>query len=210
MVRILIIKIFICEPSFPDDKFNRMWQPFKDQNPAVASHSNVTSSDFWNLPPNKAFSYGITTSRGKTLEIQWPPVSLPSTMYYISLYFHENRSPSPFSWRVFDVSINGHTFFSNLNATTKGVTVYAAQWPLSGKTKVTLTPSRGMPVGPVINAGEVYQILPLGGRTQTRDGKFLVLLFCNFLLLNYYYKATCLSLLAVSLVIHSDCNGRFG
>ncbi|RDY14478.1 putative LRR receptor-like serine/threonine-protein kinase, partial [Mucuna pruriens] len=155
--------------SFPDDKFNRMWQPFKDQNPIVASQSNITSSDFWNLPPVKVFGYGITTSRGKTIEVQWPPVSLPSTYYYISLYFQDNRTPSPYSWRVFDVSINGHTFFANLNATTEGVTVYATQWPLSGQTKITLSPGAGAPVGPVINAGEVYQILPLGGRTHTRD-----------------------------------------
>ncbi|KAK7362640.1 hypothetical protein VNO77_04758 [Canavalia gladiata] len=155
--------------SYPDDKFNRMWQPFKDQNPVVATHSNVTSSDFWNLPPPGAFNSGITTSRGKTLEIQWPLASLPSTYYYISLYFQDNRNPSPYSWRVFDVSINGHTFFSNLNTTTKGVTVYSAQWPLSGQTKITLTPGSGVPVGPVINAGEIYQVLPLGGRTRTRD-----------------------------------------
>ncbi|KAL9327423.1 hypothetical protein ACSQ67_008068 [Phaseolus vulgaris] len=154
---------------FPDDKFNRMWQPYKDQNPVVASQSNVTSSDFWNLPPVKAFNTGVTTSRGKTLEIDWPSMSLPSTYYYISLYFQDNRQQSPFSWRVFDVSINGHLFFSNLNATAKGVTVYAAQWPLSGQTKISLTPTAGTPVGPVINAGEIYQILPLGGRTHTRD-----------------------------------------
>ncbi|KAI5386951.1 probable LRR receptor-like serine/threonine-protein kinase At5g59680 [Lathyrus oleraceus] len=154
---------------FPDDKFNRMWQPFKDQNLLVASQANVTSSDFWNLPPAKAFSSGITTSAGKTLEIQWPPVSLPSSYYYISLYFQDDRDPSPYSWRIFDVSINGHTFYSNLNATYKGVTVYAAQWPLSGQTKISMTPVGGMPVGPILNAGEVYQVLPLGGRTQTRD-----------------------------------------
>ena len=156
-----------------------MWQPYKDQNPVVASQSNVTSSDFWNLPPVKAFNTGVTTSRGKTLEIDWPSMSLPSTYYYISLYFQDNRQQSPFSWRVFDVSINGHLFFSNLNATAKGVTVYAAQWPLSGQTKISLTPTAGTPVGPVINAGEIYQILPLGGRTHTRDGNLLISLFCN-------------------------------
>ncbi|KAE9597263.1 putative non-specific serine/threonine protein kinase [Lupinus albus] len=155
--------------SYPDDKFDRMWQPFKDQNPIVGSHSNITSSDFWNLPPTIAFINGITTSRGKKLEIQWPPVFLPSTYYYISLYFQDNRSPSPYSWRVFDVSINDHTFFKGLNATAKGITVYSAQWPLSGQTKLTLTPADGEPVGPVINAGEVFQILPLAGRTLTRD-----------------------------------------
>ncbi|XP_058735410.1 probable LRR receptor-like serine/threonine-protein kinase At5g59680 [Vicia villosa] len=155
--------------SFPDDKFNRMWQPFKDQHPLVAGQTNITPTDFWNLPPAKAFSSGITTSEGKTLEIQWPPVSLPSSYYYISLYFQDDRKPSPSSWRTFDVSINGHTFYSNLNATAKGVTVYAAQWPLSGQTKITMKPSEGMPYGPILNAGEVYQVLPLGGRTQTRD-----------------------------------------
>ncbi|XP_047165001.1 probable LRR receptor-like serine/threonine-protein kinase At1g51810 [Vigna umbellata] len=155
--------------GFPDDKFNRMWQPHKDQNPVVESQSNVTSSDFWNLPPVKVFNTGVTTSRGKTLEIQWPSMPLPSTYYYICLYFQDNRQPSPYSWRAFDVSINGHLFFSNLNVTSKGVSVYAAQWPLFGQTKISLTPAVGVPVGPVINAGEIYQILPLGGRTHTRD-----------------------------------------
>ena len=174
-------KMFICGPSFPDDKFNRMWQPYKDQNPVVESNSNVTSSDFWNQPPVKAFSSAVTTSRGKTLEIQWPSMSLPSTYYYISLYFQDNRHPSPYSWRVFNVSINGHTFYSSLNATTNGVTVYATKWPLSGKTKITLTPGSGIPVGPLINAGEIYQVLPLGGRTHTRDGNSLISQFLQCL-----------------------------
>lgn len=147
-----------------------MWQPYKDQNPIVQGHFNVTPSDFWNLPPMKAFFDGMTTSRGKVLEVQWPPVSLPSTNYYIALYFQDNRTPSPYSWRIFDVAINDQIFFSQLNVTASGVTVYAVQWPLSGQTKITLTPQVGSPVGPVINAGEVLQILPLGGYTLPSDG----------------------------------------
>lgn len=54
--------------------------------------------------------------------------------------------------------------------TANGVTVYGSEWPLSGRTEITLTPGNTIPVGPVINAGEIYQILPLGGRTLTRDG----------------------------------------
>ena len=53
--------------------------------------------------------------------------------------------------------------------TANGVTVYGSEWPLSGRTEITLTPGNNIPVGPVINAGEIYQILPLGGRTLTRD-----------------------------------------
>lgn len=101
-------------------------------------------------------------------------MALPGTAsYYISLYFQDNRTPSPYSWRVFNVSLNGRNFYTDLNVTTNGVTVYATQWPLSGQTEIVMTPADGIPVGPVINAGEIFQILPLGGRTLARDGCLL-------------------------------------
>ncbi|KAL9237933.1 hypothetical protein vseg_012424 [Gypsophila vaccaria] len=155
--------------SYPDDEFHRWWQPFKDTNPTVKCQSYVTPSDFWNMPPSKALSSAITTSRGKNLQIQWPPMSLPPSTYYVSLYFQDNRNPSPYSWRVFNVSLNGDTFYAKLNVTTSGVNVYASQWPLSGQTVITLTPEAGIPVGPMINAAEMLQLLPLGGRTNARD-----------------------------------------
>ncbi|KAJ4825814.1 hypothetical protein Tsubulata_039764 [Turnera subulata] len=155
--------------GFPEDQYNRLWQPFMDQNPVVEAHSNITSSEFWNFPPQQAFSKAITTSRGKTLKVQWPPGELPSTLYYIALYFQDNRTPSPFSWRVFSVSVNGQSFYNNLNVTADGVTVYASEWPLSGQIEITLSPGENIPVGPIINAGEIYQILPFGDRTHTRD-----------------------------------------
>ncbi|CAO2815177.1 unnamed protein product [Amaranthus hypochondriacus] len=155
--------------SYPDDTFHRMWQQFKDSNPTVKCQSNITPSDFWNIPPKKALNSGITTSRGKTLEIQWPPMTLPGNYYHISLYFQDNRSPSPYSWRVFNVSINGDTFYPKLNVTTAGVNVYATKWPLSGQTQITLVPHYGIPVGPIINAAEIYLFLPIAGRTNSRD-----------------------------------------
>ncbi|KAL2927595.1 hypothetical protein RDABS01_019926 [Bienertia sinuspersici] len=155
--------------SYPDDEYNRMWQQYKDQNPTVKCQSNVTSSDFWNKPPSKALSSAITTSRGKNLEIQWPLTSLPGSNYHISLYFQDNRTPSPYSWRVFNILINGETFYTKLNVTTSGVNVFARQWPLSGKTQITLIPDHGVPVGPIMNAAEMFQLLPLGGRTNETD-----------------------------------------
>ncbi|KAM2928408.1 hypothetical protein COP2_035658 [Malus domestica] len=155
--------------GFPDDKFNRLWQPQMDQNPIVRCKANVTPSDFWNVPPAKAFHNSITTSRGKQLHVKWPSWPLPSAAYYIALYFQDNRNPSPFSWRVFNVSINGKNFYSNVNVTTRGLTVYAPKWPLSGQTEIVMTPGQGVPVGPVISAGEILQVLPLGGMTLPRD-----------------------------------------
>ncbi|KAI7733928.1 hypothetical protein M8C21_032047 [Ambrosia artemisiifolia] len=160
---------------FPDDPFNRYWQPFVDGNPTVEAHVNVTSSEFWNRPPAKVFLSGSTTSRGKNLKIQWPPFSLPTNRYYVALYFQDSRSTSPYSWRVFTVLIDDKTFYQDLNVTTKGVTVYGTEWPLSGDTQITLTPRSDMPVGPTINAGEIYQILPLAVTTLARDGIMVIL-----------------------------------
>lgn len=70
--------------------------------------------------------------------------------------------------------MNGKTFYSDLNVTANGVSVYSLQWPLSGMTEIAMTPGDGIPVGPVINAGEIFQILALGGRTLTRDGSLLI------------------------------------
>lgn len=156
--------------SYPDDAFNRIWLPFMDKNAAEKSHSNITTSGFWNIPPAKTFATAITTSRGHTLTVRWPAFTLPSSHYYVALYFQDSRSPGPYNWRVFNVSVNGENFYTNLNVTTRGVTVYGTEWPLHGEIEIVMNPWSDMPVGPLINAGEIFQILPLGGRTLTRDG----------------------------------------
>ncbi|KAF8776102.1 hypothetical protein HU200_003786 [Digitaria exilis] len=155
--------------SYPDDEYNRYWTPYVDANPAVESHSAISPEDFWNLPPAKALKAGVTTSRGKKLTVQWPPVELPAATYYVALYFQDPRTASPYSWRVFDVAVNGQDFFRGLNASAAGVMVYSNMMQLSGKTEILLTPNQTSPVGPLINAGEIYQIVPLGGSTATRD-----------------------------------------
>lgn len=155
--------------SYPDDQYNRYWAPFTDGSPTVESHSPISPADFWNLPPAKALKGGITTSRGKKLTVQWPPIELPLASYYVALYFQDYRTASPWSWRVFDVAVNGKDFFRGLNASAAGVMVYSNMMQLAGKTEIVLTPNETSPVGPLINAGEIYQIVPVGGRTATKD-----------------------------------------
>ncbi|ONK55411.1 uncharacterized protein A4U43_UnF3690 [Asparagus officinalis] len=130
---------------------------------------NITSTDIWNMPPAKALSKGFTESKGKELIINWPAMNLPASSYYVALYFQDNRNPSPYSWRVFDVKVNNQTFYSGLNASTKGVMVYGKQWPLSGQTEIRLTPAANMDKGPLINAGEIYQIVTIGPRTHPKE-----------------------------------------
>lgn len=162
--------------------------PFSDPTRLVVDSSfNITSTDLWNIPPANALSKGITASKGNQLVINWPAMNLPAASYYVALYFQDNRSPSPYSWRVFDVKLNNQSFYEKLNASTKGVMVYGARWPLSGQTEVRLVPGANMDKGPVINAGEVFQVVPLGSRTFPRDGMQLFLFIAsspNFSILN--------------------------
>ncbi|KAK3021593.1 hypothetical protein RJ639_046300 [Escallonia herrerae] len=154
---------------YPDDQFDRYWEPFGDNIPTGASVRNVSVSGFWNLPPSKVFQTELTVGQPELMEIQWPPASLPNSTYFIALYFADDRDSSLEFPRVFNISINGVPYFHNLNVLPAGVSVFANLWPLSGPTKITLSPAAGSTLGPVINAGEVFDVLLLGGRTVTRD-----------------------------------------
>jgi len=160
--------------SYPGDRFNRYWEPYGDGSiPVVESQASAATEAFWNKPPEAVFRQGLTASRGKSLDLQWPAAPLPAASYYLALYFQDNRAPSALSWRVFDVAVNGQLFFAGLNVSTAGSMVYGAAWPLSGQTRITLTPAPGSPVGPVINAAELMMVVPLGGRTHPRDGNLI-------------------------------------
>ncbi|KAK6929996.1 Malectin-like domain [Dillenia turbinata] len=151
---------------YPDDQFDRFWEPFGPNDPTVII-SNVSVSGFWNLPPLKVFETQLTTGPSELLELQWPVGSQPnSTHYYIALYFADDRANGS---RVFNISVSGIPYYSNLNVNSDGVVVFATQWPLSGLTNITLTPAAASTVGPLINAGEVFRVLQIGGRTATRD-----------------------------------------
>ncbi|XP_020210575.1 leucine-rich repeat receptor-like serine/threonine-protein kinase At2g14510 isoform X1 [Cajanus cajan] len=150
---------------YPDDGFDRIWEPFGLSNSTKASTENVSLSGFWNLPPAKIFETHIGSNQLESLELRWPTASLQSSKYYIALYFADDTAGS----RTFNISVNGITYYHNLNVIPSGVVVFANQWPLSGPTTVTLTPAPSSSSGPLINAGEVFGVLPLGGRTTTGD-----------------------------------------
>lgn len=109
------------------------------------------------------------------MELLWPPYPLPNATYYVALYFANDQDS--FSGRAFDISLNGVLFYRKLNVTAAGVMVFANQWPLSGITNVTLARGAGSSIAPLINAGEIFRVMPLGGRTHTRDGMVVLIYF---------------------------------
>ncbi|KAF5738624.1 LRR receptor-like serine/threonine-protein kinase [Tripterygium wilfordii] len=154
---------------YPDDQFDRFWEPFNQSESTVVSNRNISVSGFWNLPPSRLFDTKLSSGQSEALELRWPSWPLPSTMYYIALYFADDRDSLFEGSRVLNISINHVTYFGNLNVTPAGATVFATQWPLSGLTMITLSPTANSNGGSLINAGEVFEVLALGGRTITRD-----------------------------------------
>lgn len=122
------------------------------------------------------FQTRLAKNLAEPLTLLWPPGPLPSTeSYYIALYFADDQTSDSGNSTTIDVTINGVSYYDNLIVTPAGIVVFANQWPLAGITNLTLTPAPGSTVGPLINAGEVFQVLPAGGKTLPRDGMVLLI-----------------------------------
>nr|GEV69395.1 probable LRR receptor-like serine/threonine-protein kinase At1g67720 [Tanacetum cinerariifolium] len=151
--------------SYPDDQFDRYWEPYGKNSPTTSRGESVAINGFWNLPPLKVFQTQLTVTQVQPLELQWPLEPLQNSRYYIALYFADEIGTS----RSFNISINNVTYFNDLKVPQSGVALFANKWPLGGPTKIILTPTAGSTLGPLINGGEIFEVLPVGGRTQTRD-----------------------------------------
>ncbi|KAH6788094.1 Leucine-rich repeat family protein [Perilla frutescens var. hirtella] len=156
--------------GYPDDQFNRYWEPFEADAFPRSNSQDLAVSGIWNLPPSKVFQTRLAKSLVEPLSLLWPPGPLPSSEnYYIALYFADDLTSDSENSRSMDIAINGVPYYRNLIRTPVGLVVFANQWPLAGSTNLTLTPAPGSTVGPMINAGEVFQVIPAGGKTLPRD-----------------------------------------
>ncbi|KAF8016860.1 hypothetical protein BT93_H2160 [Corymbia citriodora subsp. variegata] len=153
---------------FPDDQFDRFWEPFGGNGSSKTSN-NLTVSGFWNLPPLRVFETELTVPASQPLELQWPLGSLDNASYYIALYFANGHDSVAGGSRIQNITVNGVPYYSNLTVTSDGVAVFTSKWPLNGLTTINLYPTSGSTLGPLINAGEAFQVLPLGRTTHTRD-----------------------------------------
>lgn len=161
---------------YPSDRYDRFWLPFKDSHQSISRRSNVSVTGLWNLPPNAVLETALVSNKVEATEIQWPQAQIleDSYSYYISLYFDDIDNVVPRRSRVFNISFNGITFLSDLNISDNSAwAVFSTSWALQGLTKLSLDPVSGSNAGPLINAGEIFQLFTLGGRTITRDVRAL-------------------------------------
>ena len=169
----------------------------------------MSISGFWNLPPATIFGTHLTVDSG-ALELQWPEGPLPSSNYYIALYFADDGASA--SGRTFSISINDVSYFKELNVTSSGVAVFATQWPLSGLTTVKFTPVVGSRAGPLVNGGEVFKVLLMGNRTLAHDGTFEAFTFLvHFCLFHNSVRATTASQEEMDCIVgnHTNLKARF-
>ncbi|PPR86386.1 hypothetical protein GOBAR_AA34302 [Gossypium barbadense] len=151
------MSVCIASNTYPDDLFDRYWEPYAENVSVIASNNTPSVSG------------ALSTDQLEPLELRWPPLSLPNSTYYIALYFADNRDSMLSSLRVLRIHINEVRYISNLEVTSAGAAVFATRWPLEGQTKITLSSAANSNASPLINAGEIFDILRLGGRTHTRD-----------------------------------------
>ncbi|KAL1211794.1 putative leucine-rich repeat receptor-like serine/threonine-protein kinase [Cardamine amara subsp. amara] len=153
---------------FPDDDFDRFWEPYS-LNSTVPNNRKLDVSGFWNLPPSRIFNTDLRATQVQPLEFTWPPMPLIKSTYYIALYFaHDSDSLSDGS-RVLDVSVNGIQYYKELSVTPAGAVIFTSRWPLEGLTTLTLSPRSGSNLAPLVNGGEMFELIPLGGKTLVRD-----------------------------------------
>ncbi|KAK8960271.1 hypothetical protein KSP40_PGU019678 [Platanthera guangdongensis] len=115
-------------------------------------------------PPANIFNTALISDGDNSMELQWPPISLPTSSYYAALYFADMSKGNS---RMFDIFINGYTFYHNLEVTSSGLVVFVNNWILSSITRITV---RSESDPPIISADEVFVIMTLGGITLSRDG----------------------------------------
>ncbi|CDY27721.1 BnaA05g31300D [Brassica napus] len=159
--------------QFPDDEFDRFWEPYS-LNSTVSNNRKLEVSGFWNLPPSRIFNTDLRATQVQPLEFTWPPMPLKNSVYYIALYFaHDSDSLDGGGSRVFDVSVNGVTYYKELSVAPAGAVIFASRWPLEGQTTLKLSPRSGSTLPPLVNGGEMFELIALGGRTLVRDATAL-------------------------------------
>ncbi|KAG6421779.1 hypothetical protein SASPL_118336 [Salvia splendens] len=156
--------------GYPDDQFNRYGSRSEQMHSPYQIHKTLPFLASGTSSP-ESVSYATVKEPGRASDAELAPGPLPGGVNYsIALYFADDHASDSNNSRAMDITINGIPYYRNLIRTPVGLVVFSSQWPLAGITNLTLTPAPGSTAGPLINAGEVYQVLPSGGKTLARDG----------------------------------------
>ncbi|KAJ7954913.1 Leucine-rich repeat receptor-like serine/threonine-protein kinase [Quillaja saponaria] len=146
---------------YPDDQFAGSGSLLAKVIPPKQAAAMFLFLVFWNLPPLKVFQTQLTTNKSEPLVLRCPAASFSNSTYYIALYFAHNLESPGAGSRVFNMckwSSLCPQFVSDFSRCSYLCHPVTTCWSYN----ITLTPAANSSSGPLINAGEDFDVLTLG------------------------------------------------
>lgn len=160
---------------FPDDDYDRYWDPSGDVTGILKVTSDAPGIDgiVEDQPPKLAMQTAITTSKTSqylVLGTDLPSVEVP---IYITMFFSEVTQLDSTDTRSFQIFIDDKSPSDPIIPIYGGVTeMYIANRTASSNTSISLVATSDSTLPPLINAMEVYYVQgPLTDGTDSKDGE---------------------------------------
>ncbi|KAJ4749748.1 Leucine-rich repeat protein kinase family protein [Rhynchospora pubera] len=164
---------------YPDDPYDRIWYPRCNMWTLVKTKLNVTTDGFYEVPnvvlqtailPINSTNSTVPEAADPTLNISlyWPiDPSVRNPSYYANLHFAELQQLPPNGLREFNIFANGYLFADKVRPSYLLNEPYSSQSPFQNPNGsddshvITLTSTKNATVPPLINAIEVFNLLPV-------------------------------------------------
>nr|XP_018680905.1 PREDICTED: probable LRR receptor-like protein kinase At1g51890 isoform X2 [Musa acuminata subsp. malaccensis] len=167
-----ISKRFLRFSMFPDDPYDRVWNPYNDPSLlTLSTNSRVDNRDDLFEPPVAVMQTAVTPKGIRQLGFFWDSVS-PRDELYAVLYFAELRNLTGKATRMFNVTRNGESRFSWYTPPYLSIGYIYSVVPFKGYSRYQylLHPTSNSTHPPIINAFEVYSLMQLTqAATDSRD-----------------------------------------
>jgi Malectin-like domain len=153
--------VAIVVSRYPDDNHDRLWLNYTDSSwKAISTSSNIDGFTF-EVPSAVFQTAAVSSTSSNSIDITWS-TSDKSTLFYVLLHFAEIQIVQNTSLREFYIYANGEQVFQDpvpMNYLTPSFSSYRH----TGHTKynVSLKSSARATLPPILNALELYTILPV-------------------------------------------------
>jgi len=167
----------MCDIRYPDDAYDRIWEPVQIPDSLTVLKSDATSFtiNIADRPPAAVLKTAITIAPSDPTGSIALLTSLPSdpVPIYMNLYFAETAQLGPSDKRSFALVVDGEQISDAITPVyARAMEFFITNGSYSGKTNFTLQATSDSNLPPIINAMEVFAVSdPLSNGTDATDGK---------------------------------------